>query len=405
MLSRSYINPTGNARDCQGQASVSVSDGKPETVIANYSKQEEESNCSRSVNSSRKNATPKKAKSRRRKRNQAHALIHRHNTRPRANKPSEPSPMPEENLYSQVRSHCPITSSSVTDRHSTRPRANKQPEPSPMPVEEIYTQIRLASPATANTHEVKRERRQNSPNPNPRSSTPGSTMTFSSVTSMATSPASNNTQNNEGCLSRTFEEPSDPIEKEGEVFSRGNDVNRDNMLAVATKHLSRKQVPEMGTVPGQAVVGQQAMASADPVYGYQNGYVTQNPSNPVVCVLSPQGGPPTYYDIPPGATMTFSNGTQPQQPMYPQPVPCTVAGAVSPVYCTSPPGTPQTYYPPVVYSPPQVPYQPAQMYEQPHFQSPPLHPSYGLMRSQQPVNVNLPLTTENVNMHNLSNMS
>merc|ERR1712060_189215 len=103
--------------------------------------------------------------------------------------------------------------------------------------------------------------------------------------------------------------------------------------------------------------------------------------------------------------MTFRNDTQPQHPVYRPQVPCTVAGAVPPVYSTSPPGTPQTYYPPVVYSPSQIPYQPSQIYEQPHFQAPQLHPSYGLMGSQQPVNVNLPLTTGNVNMHNLSNMS
>merc|ERR1719397_504101 len=241
MLSKSYVNLAGNARDCQGQASVSVSDGKPESVIANYSKQEEGSNCSRKENTSKNNSAPKKAKSRRRKRNHAHALIHRHNTRPRANKPSEPSPMPEENLYSQVRSHCPITSSSVTDRHSTRPRANKQPEPSPMPVEEIYSQIRLASPATANTHEVKRERRQSSPNSNPRSCTPGSTMTFSSVTSMATSPASNNTQVHEGFSSRTFEETSDPREQEGMVVKGVKDVEVADGLDVPTRHLDMTQ--------------------------------------------------------------------------------------------------------------------------------------------------------------------
>jgi len=404
MLSRSYTKLKRNAWDGKEQAFPSVSDGKPKTIIANFSN-EEGSNCSRKENPSKEHATPKKGKSRRRKRNQAHALIHRHNTRPRANKPSEPSPMPEENLYSKVQRHCPITSSSVTDQHSTKPRANKQPEPSPFPVEEIYSQIRLASPAAATKHRVKRENRQNSPNPNPRSSTPGSTMTFSSLTSMATSPASNNTQINEGCLSRTFEEPSDPNEREEEVFSRGERVNGDDMQVVATNYFSTTKVAQMETTPGQVVAGQHANAPADAVYCYQNGYVAQNPSNPVVFVLNPQGGPPTYYDIPPGATMTFRNSTQPQHPVYSPQVPCTTAGAVPQIYCTSPPGTPQTYYPPVVYSPPQMPYQPSQIYEQPFFQAPQLHPSYGLMGSQQPVNVNLPLTTENVNMHNLSNMS
>jgi len=404
MLLRSYTNLKRNAWDSKEQAFPSVSDGKQKNIIANFSK-EEGSNCSRKENPSKKHASSTKGKSRRRKRNQAHALIHRHNTRPRANKPSEPSPMPEENLYSRVHRHCPITSSSVTDQHSTRPRANKQPEPSPLPVEEIYSQIRLASPAAATKHRVKRESRQNSPNPNPRSSTPGSTMTFSSLTSMATSPASNNTQINEGCLSRTFEESSDPIEREGEVFSRDEQVNGDDMQVVTTNYFRTTKVAQMETIPGQAVAGQHANAPADPVYCYQNGYVAQNPNNPVVFVLNPQGGPPTYYDIPPGATMTFRNSTQPLHPVYNPQVPCTTAGAVPQIYCTSPTGTPQTYYPPVVYSPPQMSYQPSQIYEQRFFQAPQLHPSYGLMGSQQPVNVNLPLTTENVNMHNLSNMS
>lgn len=403
--SNSNTNITKNVVDPKIQGSASDTDGTQETLGAHFSSQEEGKRSPRKGNCSRKNVEVKKSlrksKGKRRRRNPAHAMIYRHNTRPRANKPSEVSPMPVEDAYShQVSIRSPITQSSITDRHRTRPRANKQPEPSPMPVEEIYTQIRMPSPAAAATTQTLNNR-QSSPNPNPRSSTPGSTMTFSSVTSMATSPAYNNTQVHEGCSSRTFEETSDPREQEGMVVKGVKHLEGAYELPVPTRNLDMTtQEVTKETIQGQAAVGQQANAQADPVYSYQNSCLSPNTINPVVCVFNPQGGPPTYYDIPPGATMTFSNG--PQLPIYPQPVQCP---AVQQVYCTSPPGTPQTYYQPVVYSPTQVQFQPPQFYEHPQYQAPQMHPSYALMRNQHPVNVNLPLTTENVNMHNLSNMS
>jgi len=405
--SKSNTNLIKNVVDPKIQGSASDTDVTQETVGAHFSSQEEGKRSPQKENCSRKNVevkkSPRKSKGKRRRRNPAHAMIYRHNTRPRANKPSEVSPMPVEDAYShQVSIRSPITQSSITDRHRTRPRANKQPEPSPMPVEEIYTQIRLASPTAAATTQ-KLNNRQSSPNPNPRSSTPGSTMTFSSVTSMATSPASNNTQVHEGCSSRTFEETSDPREQEGMGVKGFKHVEGSDGMVVPTRHLHMTQEVTKETIQGQAVVGQQANAQADPVYSYQNSCLSPNSINPIVCVFNPQGGPPTYYDIPPGATMTFSNGAQ--LPIYPQPVQCPVAGPVQQVYCTSPPGTPQPYYQPVVYSPNQVQFQQPQFYEHPQFQAPQMHPSYALMRNQHPVNVNLPLTTENVNMHNLSNMS
>jgi len=394
MTYRSYTNLQNNGGDNRRQASTSDTEGTQETLVTYFSSQEEGSNNPHNEKHVGQKKGRSKGKRGRRKRNPAHAMIYRHKTRPRANKPSEPSPMPEENLISHVRDRCPLSPSSLSDRHRMRPHANKLPEPSPMPVENIYSQIRYASPANATKEKRINDCRQRNQNPNPRSSTPGSTITYSSVTSMETSPVSYNTS------SRTFEESSDPRKQEIEVVGKHVDV--DDRLAT-NRHFEMAQEEAMQTVQGGTAVKHEGNAPAEPVYSYHSGSVNPSSTNAVVCVMSPQGGPATYYNIPPGTNMTFSNCTQP--PMYYQPLPCPVAVPAQQVYCPNPPGAPQPYYQPAVYPPNQVPFQSPQFYGQPYFQASQVHPSFNLMTSEQLANVNLPLTLENVNMHNLSHMS
>jgi len=322
------------------------------------------------------------------------ALMNWHNTHPRANKQSDPSPKPLEDMI---------------DRHSTWPRANVQSEPSPMPKEEIYTQIRVASPDAlkSRSHRSPRSGGRNGRNPNPRSSTPSaaSTVTCCSVESMVTSPVSNNTSNvNEKCSSRKFKALSSSA-KESEEY-------------VAEELGSRVVTPASDRRMG---LSQQPYNGVNPSYYVQNSCGTPTPSSTsattsIVCILNPQGGPPQYYGLPAGASMMLSNSYQPS--LYPQPpVPCPIQvpqscsmqvpqAPVNSLYATTAnSGAHQQYYQPLMYGASQVQYQFPQYYDQQQYQSAAMNPSFAMMRNHLPVNVNLPLTTENVNMHNLSHMS